>query len=154
VGKSDVQQIVDYTAMLAGHIDGVRGTFGAGQNFYEDPLRPGHMIVAAPSDPTAAFTHWTECPGAPAIKFLTQNGTVEISWQIPMRLWLPKGDLAETRRLSLPFYDKYIRMFVTDTSLGGLVNRSELTKFSQGGDDKWAWLDVYLTAVEVVNYFA
>jgi hypothetical protein len=152
VSHSSIDVIVDYTAGVAGRIAGVAATFGAGLGEIEDPLRPGYPVAAAPSEPSVPFSHWSDCPGAPPIKWVSQNATVELTWTIPMRLWLGRADLAEARRMALPFYDKYIAAFVGDRTLGGLVLSLEISRLAIGGSADWAWLDVGLTVVERVNY--
>lgn len=148
---SQIVKIVDYTAMVAAGIEGVKAVAASGQGETDDPLRPGQFIQAANSNPVAAFTHWSEVPGAPPVEWVSQTGTVELAWNIPMRLWLPPAD-GEARRLALPFYDGYLRAFILDHRLGDLVLRSEVARFSIGGDSNWSWLDVGLRAWERVNY--
>ena len=152
MSSSEIDKIIDYTAAVAARIAGVQSAWGAGLGEVEDPLRPGQPIAAAPSRPTDPYSHWSDCPSAPPVEWVSQNFTVELTWTIPMRLWLPKGDLAEARRAALPFYDRYLRAFTLDWQLGGLVLRSRLTKFAPMGDPDWTWLDMSLTAVERVNY--
>lgn len=153
-GASNVGLIVDYTAKVAAGIEGVKSVAASGQGVYDDPLRAGQKIAAALDDPTAAFSHWSELPGAPPVEWVSQSGTVELTWYVPMRLWLPKSSTEEVRRLALPFYDRYIRAFVLDRTLGDLVLRTQVSRFAIGGDKDWSWLDVGLTAVERVSYVA
>ena len=150
---SNIASIVDYTAALVGReVSGVKSVWGAGQGVYDDPLHPGHKIQPAGGNPREPFTHWSELPDAPVITWETQSGTVRIDWKLPMRLWLPKADLAETRRVALPFYDRYLRAFVLDPRLGGLALGMTDFTFDHGGDDDWAWLGFGLTIAELVNY--
>lgn len=150
---SDIAQIIDYTAQIAAGIEGIKSVAATGQGFYEDPLRPGQKIEAADAGPATPYAHWSEVPAAPPVTWESQDGTVEISWTIPMRLWLPKAD-KEARRTALPFYDRYLRAFVTDPELNGgtLALRSQIARFHIGGDKDWSWLDVGLLVVERVNY--
>jgi hypothetical protein len=154
MSHSEIERIVDYTAAVAGRIEGIKATFGAGIGATEDPLRPGQPIAAAPGKPTAALTHWSDCPDAPPVQWVSQEGTVELTWTIPMRLWFARADLADVRRMSLPFYDRYIEAFVLDRTLGGLALRTQVTRFNTGGDANWSWLDIGLMVVERVNYYA
>lgn len=155
--SSNIDQIVDYTAAVAATITGVKAVFGSGSGQVDDPLRPGHKVATAESNPTAAFTHWSDVPSAPNVQWVSQTGTVEIAWNVPMRLWLPKTDDV-ARRAALPFYDRYLRAFVRDRYLGdpttdsNLALRTELARFAIGGDANWSWLDVHLIVVERVNY--
>lgn len=144
-------EIVDRTAAIAGVIPGVRATFAVGTGLVDDPLRAGQKIATAESAPVATFTHWSEVPSAPAVKWLTQDKTVEVSWNVPMRLFLPKQP-ADARRAAIPFYDGYLRAFVVDNTIGGLANRTHIGQFNIGGDKDWSWLDVGLVVVEVINY--
>jgi len=149
---SNVALIVDYTAALAAGIAGVKSVAGAGQGDTDDPLRPGQKIVACGGNPSEPYQHWSELPDAPTVQWLTQNGTVELTWELPMRLWLPRTDLAVMRRNALPFYDGYLRAFIRDYLLGGLVIRSEITHIQRDGDDDWTWLEIMLSLTEIVNY--
>jgi len=155
--SSNIATIIDYTAAMAAGIPGMQAVAASGQGVVDDPLRPGQKIATAPAAPSTPFTHWSEVPGAPAVMWVSQSGTVELTWTIPMRLWLPKTD-EDARRTAMPFYDHYLRAFVSDPFLGAypdnLALRSELTGFSIGGDKDWSWLDVRLVVVERVNYGA
>lgn len=156
--SSNLARIVDYTAAVAGQIEGVKAVFGTGSGLVDDPLRSGQKVAAAPSNPAAAFTHWSDVPDAPAVEHVSQSGTVELSWHVPMRLWLPKTD-EDARRVVLPFYDRYLRAYLNDYYLGAspseyLALRTQLLRFKIGGDKDWSWLDVILVVVERVNYSA
>ena len=149
---SNIALIVDYTAAVAAGIEGVKSVAGAGQGETDDPLRPGYKIAACAGAPSEPYQHWSELPDAPSVQWLTQNATVELTWELPMRLWLPRGDFAMMRQMALPFYDGYLGAFIRDRLLSGLVIRSEITHIERGGDDSWSWLEVMLTLTEVVNY--
>lgn len=157
MGSSDINVIIDYTASIAASVPGVKAVAGSGSGNVDDPLRPGHKIVTAEANPVTPFLHWSEVPGAPPVEWVSQNGTVEISWHVPMRLWLPHSS-SEARRLALPFYDGYLRAFTRDPFLGDrtiqadLALRTAIVKFAIGGDANWSWLDVGLLVVERVNY--
>lgn len=155
MGSSDIYQIVDYTAAIAAGIEGVKMVFGTGTGNIDDPLRPGYKIATAPSDPAAAFCHWSDVPNAPNVEPIEQTGIVEVEWHVPMRLWLPKTDEV-ARRAAMPFYDRYLRAFTQDRFLGArpnnLATRTEISLFRIGGDKDWSWLDVGLLVVERVNY--
>lgn len=155
--ESRIAYIVDYTAAVAAGIEGVKAVSGAGTKLVEDPLRPGQYVASNGPNAVAQYTHWSEVPGAPDVDWVSQSGTVELTWMIPMRLWLPKSD-EEARRTVMPFYDRYLRAFVRDPFLGappdGLVLRSQIKMMKIGGDDNWSWLDVMYLCVERVNYSA
>lgn len=148
---SDVMEIVDRTAAIAAEIPGVRATCAVGTGLVDDPLRPGQKIATAESNPVATYTHWSEVPSAPVVKWLTQNKTIEVSWNIPMRLYLPRSP-EQARLAAIPFYDGYLRAFTVDNTIGGLANRSYIAQFLIGGDKDWSWLDVGLIVVEIINY--
>lgn len=150
--SSQIGLIVDYTAQVAAGITGVTAVFAAGLGVIGDPLRPGQTIQAAPDAPTGAFTHWSDLPKAPTIERLTQNGTVSYLWDLPMRLWLARSDLANLRRTALPFYDRYLHAFMADPTLGGLCVIATPKLFELGDDAVWGWLDVNLEVSEVVSY--
>ena len=150
---SNIEALVDYTAWRAGfYVAGIKSVAGAGQGLYPDPLRPGQMIVPAPSNPVAPFSHWSELPTAPAIEYITQDGVVELAWTLPMRLWVSKAPIEEVRRTLLPMYARYLAAFVPDPTLGGLALRWHSLTFGVQGNDDWAWLAVSLVAVEEVSY--
>lgn len=155
MGESNISRIIDYTAAMAARIPGIQAVAASGQGAVDDPLRPGQKIATAPAVPSAPYTHWSEVPGAPKITWVSQTQTVELVWTIPMRLWLPKTD-EEARRVVMPYYDHYLRVFVQDPFLGAPPNnlalRSELAGFEIGGDKDWSWLDVRYVVVERVNY--
>ncbi len=101
MGESNIATIVDYTAAMAARIPGIQAVAASGQGVVDDPLRPGQKIRTAPAVPASPYTHWSEVPGAPKIMWVSQNSTVELTWTIPMRLWLPKTD-EEARRTVMP----------------------------------------------------
>jgi hypothetical protein len=156
VSGSQIERIIDYTALVAASIEGVKTVAGSGAGYYDDPLRPGQKIAACHFQAVNAYTHWSDVPNAPPVEWVSQSGTVELSWTIPMRLWLPKDD-SEARRTALPFYDRYLGAFIQDNRLAGgdggnLVLRTLINRFSIGGNDDWSWLDIGLLAVERVSY--
>ena len=151
--SSNVATLVDYTAWRAGiYVPGLTSVAAAGQDVYPDPFRAGQTIAAAASNPVAPLSHWSELPTAPAVEWIDQDGTVQLAWTIPMRLWISKAPIEDVRRILLPFYDRYLAAFVPDPTLGGLALRSQIAGFSVASNDDWAWLEVRLTAVEMVRY--
>jgi hypothetical protein len=150
--SSDIAQIIDYTAVVAAGIAGVRQVYGAGQGLYADPLRAGQMIAAAPDRVQAPFTHTSELPDAPTVDFLTQTGTIEVVWQVPMRLYVNRSRLEDVRRALLPFYDRYLGAFARDRQLGGLCSLAWISSFRVEADDDWAWLAADLSVREYVSY--
>ena len=156
---SQVNQIVDYSASLAAGIPGIKAVFGSGSSGINDPLRPGQPIRSAIENPAQEFEHWSELPNAPIVVNVTQSGTVELTWTIPMRLWLQRADLAHMRKVALPFYNGYLAAFVNDQTLGGLALISNIGQFAIGedgppapGQTSWGWLDVHLQVTEMVNF--
>ncbi len=160
--SSNIVRIVDYSAHVAGRIQnvpmadgslgGVRSTYGAGQNVYADPLRPGQNIQPAPERPLEAFTHMSELPDAPTVTPVTQDGVVQFDWIVPMRLYVPRGDLANVRQTLLPFYGAYAAAFSSDWTLGGLCLLAFVKSFTRGADADWAWLDVELSVTEQARF--
>ena len=160
--SSNIAYIVDYSAAVAarvqnltlpnGEVGGVRSVYGAGQGLFGDPLRPGQTIQPAPEAPQEAFTHISDLPGAPNPTPLTQDGTVELLWAVPMRLYVPRSDLATVRQTLLPFYDGYEAAFWPDRTLGGLCLLAYIKSFTRGSDDDWAWLDMELSVLEEVSW--
>jgi hypothetical protein len=159
---SDIAQIVDYVATVGARVQGVKlpngqvvgvaAVYGAGQGFYPDPLRPGQMVQPLGETIKEAFEFHAEVPDAPTITPETQNGTIRVEWDVPMRLVLLRGDLATTRQIALPFYDAFLREFWTDRRLGNLCQLAYITTFQRGGDGTWAWLDMSLRVIEYVAY--
>ena len=160
--SSDINAIIDYTAVVAarvqgvtlynGEVVGVRSVYGAGQGFYADPFRTGQKVQPVPEVPTETFQHFSELPDAPTIAPDTQSGTVRVEWDIPMRLILARGDLATTRQIALPFYDAYLGAFWQDNRLADLCNLAYIRSFARGGDGTWAWLEMHLFVREYVDY--
>jgi hypothetical protein len=159
---SDIAKIVDYCCLVAARVQGVKlpngqvvgvaAVYGAGQGFYPDPLRPGQMVQPIGETIKETFEFHAEVPDAPSVMPETQNGTIRVEWDVPMRLVLLRGDLATTRQIALPFYDAFLREFWTDRRLGNLCQLAYITTFQRGGDGTWAWLDMSLRVIEYVAY--
>jgi hypothetical protein len=159
--SSAIAAVVDYTAALAagiagvalpnGSTVGVRSVYGAGQGVILDPLRPGAFVQPVPDAPTEPFVHWSRLPDAPTIEWVSMQ-SVELTWTVPMRLWLPRSDSATAAQTALPFYDAYLARFTPDYTLGGMVLRSSIKSMKPDTDESWFWLDVELEVVEVVVY--
>jgi hypothetical protein len=149
--SSNIAAIVDYSAQVAAGIEGITAVFGVGQGTYDDPLRPGNTIAPCPNAPTSPYTHWSDLPDATDVTQVSQDGFSEYAWDLPMRLWLPISDMGNLRRLAMPFYQRYADAFLRDSTLGGLALVTPTLKFAFGSDTKWAWLDVNLTVMELVN---
>lgn len=161
---SVIGQIVDFTAWKAGHdvqgialpngsTIGVRATFGTGQGIYPDPLRPNPSdptnLQPAPENPLEPYTHFSDLPDAPTLAWLTQDGAVQLDWDVPMRLWLPRGNLAVARQTAMPFYWPYIKAFCSPDGFGGLCQIVRPPTFAIGGDEDWNWLNVNLRVQEL-----
>lgn len=152
VTQSKIAQIVDYTAVVAARIPGVVSVAASGQGYYEDPKNPGEKIRAFGNNAIDGFSHASELPNVPAVEWVTQSGTVRLTWNIPMRLYVDSGDLATVRQTVLPFYDAYLAAFIGDRLLGGLVLYSQIKSFSIGNANNWSWLEIRLEAQEMVTY--
>jgi hypothetical protein len=160
--SSNIAAIVDYSAQLAASVQGiylpngttvgVRSVYGAGQGVYGDPLHPGQLIQPAPEEAIEAFMHVSDLPDAPIIAPYTQDGMVELTWLVPMRLYVPRGDLRTARQTLLPFYDAYLAAFVPDIRLGGLALIAYLASYRIESDSDWAWLAMDLHVEELVAY--
>ena len=164
--SSQIASIVDYTAYLAAGIQdvpvldgqtiGIRSVAGAGQGIWDDPLRAGQKIAPAGSNPIEELSHWSELPTAPGVTWVDQDGTVQLSWTIVMKLFFSRGDVARIRQLALPFYDRYLAVFakLANYTLGGLALRTQLTSFAVMAteESEWAWLETRLLVVELVQY--
>jgi len=149
--STKIATIVDYTAQVAAGISGVTAVFGCGQGSIGDPLNPGQTIQPAPDAPTGLWTHWSELPDSADIEYVAQDGTAEYRWQVPMVLWLPRVDLANMRRLGLPFYQAYASAFGADPTLGGLCLVAPRLHYRFDSNDRWAWLDMTLEVTEMVQ---
>ncbi|MGH2512364.1 MAG: hypothetical protein ACRDGQ_06730 [Candidatus Limnocylindrales bacterium] len=161
--SSNIAAIVDYSATVAarvqdvalanGEIGGVRSVYGGGMNLYADPLRPGEMIQPSPEKPLEPFTHMTDLPDAPTITPLTQEGSVQLEWNVPMRFYVPRGDLATARQTLLPFYDAYEAAFWPDRRLGGLCLLAYIRSMGPAqADSDWAWCPMVLYVLEEVDW--
>ena len=162
---SSIAAIVDTSAAYAaaiqnismpnGTLVSVRSVYGAGQNVVADPLRPGQKIQPCSEEPTEPFTHFSTLPEAPTVAPVTQDGLVEYTWTIPMRLALPRGDAATATATLLPFYDAYMAALSlngTDWTLGGLAQNAYIKSFARSSDASWLWLEMELLVVEQVMY--
>lgn len=160
--SSSILTTVDYSAALAGRVQGitwsngtkggVRSVFGAGTGTVGDPLRPGQTIQPIPENPSEPYTHWSDLPDAPTIIPLSQSGLVQLEWTVPMRLFVPRGDVRTARQTLMPFYDGYLAQFVRDPTLGGRCLIAYIRGFKPDGDDDWLWLDMELHVEEEVHY--
>lgn len=150
--SSDIAQIVDYSALVAARIPGVRAVFGCGAGFYDDPLRAGQALQPGPEKVVLPFTHTSDLPDAPQIEPTTQSGTFGLTWSVPMRLYVNRDRLSDVRRSLLPFYDGYLAAFARDRTLGGLAALAYLKTMSVEADDAWAWLAMDLSVQEYVAW--
>lgn len=154
---SNIARIVDYSAVLAAGIPGVKSIWATGQGFETDPFT-GKPLLAAQESPAEEYAHFSDLPGAPSIVWVTNTGTEELTWVVPMRLWFQTTDYAVLRQKAMPFYDGYLAAFARDRTLRGLCLRARIASFAIGMDPevvgraRWAWLDPKLEVVEQVNY--
>lgn len=149
-----ITQMIDYSASVAARVQGVllpdgtpvgvRAVHGSGNAGIANPLLPGHLIDAAPEKPREQFCHVSEIPDAPSVIPVTMDGLAMLEWSIPMRLYVPRGNLATVRQTLLPFYEPYWDTFWADHTLGGLCNLAYIRSFKPDGDDDWCWLDMDL----------
>lgn len=166
---SNIVRMVDYTAVVAarvqgvtlpnGEIVGVRSIYGSGNGGYVDPLRQGvdangnpFLVQPTPEKPLEQFCHISTIPDAPTVVPLTQDLAVTFEWSIPMRLYVPRNDLATVSQTLLPFYDAYMGTFYADHTLNGMANLAYIRSFKPDGDDDWCWLDMDLYVLENVDY--
>ena len=161
---TQIAAIVDYSAWRAGTSVqnvvnpmtnltlGVRSVYGAGQNAYPDPLRPGLMIAPAEEKPANPYCHVSELPDAPSQPESTQDVVDQYIWTVPMRFYVPKADKRVLRATLLPFYDAYLSAFRQDIRLGNLCLTSHLLLHPVEVDDDWAWLPMDLIVTEVVSW--
>ncbi len=150
--SSDIAQIVDYSAVVASRVPGVTAVFGLGGGFYDDPLRPGQGLQPVPEKVAMPGTHTSDVPDAPEIAPMTQTGTFELVWSVPMRLYVARSRLIDVRRALVPFYDAYLAAFARDRTLAGLCSLSHIKSMSVEADDAWAWLAMDLSVQEFVAW--
>jgi len=149
--SSRLAEIVDQTAAIAAGIAGVSAVWGVGSGLVSDPLRPGLMIEPAQASPVGEMVHVSDLPDTGRIDYAAMTGVVEVTWVIPMRLFLPRNDLANFRRRSAPMYAAYISAFAAHQSLGGLARNLGQLTFATLSNDDWAWIEMKLTVVERLN---
>lgn len=158
---SNIAAIIEYSAVVVGRdVEGVAAIYANGLGTYTDPLT-GQPVPAAPETPTQEYEHWSDLPAAPTgwVPF-SQDGDIQVTWDVPMRLYLLTTDYQELRKKAMPFYDRYLGAFVRDRDLGGLANLNVLgTSFVLGMDPpmdpsktRWAWLEIHLAVSEQVSY--
>lgn len=158
---SRIAEIVDASAAVAARVQGlplrdggtvgVTAVFGAGGSGIGDPLRPGSPIAPAPDEPMQAYSHFSDLPDAPTVDWLDQEADLELTWSVPMRLWLPRSSLPVARQTGIPFYAAYLSAFAADRTLGGLCDAARITAIAINGDDKWNWVEFTLEAIERVE---
>jgi hypothetical protein len=139
----------DYIASMGARVSGVTGVFGTGQGHVGDPFRPGETILAAPDASTGNYTFWADLPSGKG-EWLTQDLAEQWEWDIPCRLWLPRADLANMRRLTQPMYGRFADVFAADRQLAGQVQSCRISAFDIGSDDRWSWLDINLAVIETL----
>ena len=149
--SSQIAEIVDQTAAIAASLPGMKSVRGVGSGLVIDPLNPSQFILPAPGSPTGTFEHWSDLPDATSVTYDTQDPLLLYLWDIPMRLWLPRGDLAEMRRVVMPFIQGYPAAMLADPRIGQLCLGINRFRFSTGSDDKFAWLDLNLEVMEEVR---
>lgn len=145
-----IAEIVDQTASIAGGVEGVRLTFGAGSGLVDDPLHPGRFIEPAPPNPTEPFTHVSDLPSQGNLP-LGMVGTSILTWTIPMRFFVQTDDLAEVRGQLIQMYPRYIAAFAASVLLRQTARRWSALSYRLGHDDQWAWLEMALTVEERLN---
>lgn len=151
--SSNIDLMLDYTAQRAGLlVSGVQIVQGMGTDLYNDPFRPGEKIAAATEWPALPFTHQSVEPRAPTVNPITQDGTYQLIWTIPMRLWVAKAPIWLIRKQLMPFYLGYLAAFAPDTTLGGLCLISKIARLDIGSATDWAWLQIDLSAEEQVKF--
>ena len=141
--------IPDYLASMGGRVSGVTAVFGTGQGLIADPFGPSQAIAAAPDAPTGAWTYWADLPNGKG-DWLTQDGAEQWEWDFPTRLWLPRTDLGNMRRVVGSMYGAFRDVYVADRTLSGRVTWARISAFDIGSDDFWSWLDINVAVVEQV----
>jgi hypothetical protein len=145
-----IAEIVDQTAAIAGTIEGVRLTFGAGTGLVDDPLHPGRTIEPAPPNPTEPFTHVSDLPSSGSLP-LGMVGTSILTWHIPMRFFVQAEDLAEVRMQLVAMYPRYLAALADHVLLNETARRWSTLSYRLGHDPDWAWLEMDLTVEERLN---
>jgi hypothetical protein len=145
-----VDQIVDSSAAIAAGITGVTAVWGVGSGGIIIPagVAAGSLVLPAPSNVTAPGVHVSDMPPAPGI--LYRSATVcEITWEIPMRIYLSANDEANARRVAAPFYRRYIEAFAAHTQILGTVNSGLIASVRLFEEDAtWYGIQFTLRAIE------
>jgi hypothetical protein len=146
---SRIPDIVDASAYIAHLVTGVKAVWGVGCGV---TLPAGFKVHAFPGQPAEDYTHVSDMPDAPSVKWISATVT-EITWSIPMALFVSANDLGEARRRLAPFYGPYLTMFSQHTQLLGIVNSALLTAFRITEESgTWVALRMVLTAIERLNF--
>lgn len=144
---SKIDQIVDASAYVASLISGIKAVYGCGSGATFGT--PAAAINAFAGDPREPFVHFSELPGAPSVRHLSRTVT-EVTWSIPMYLFLAAGDPDSARVEAAPFYAKYLTTFSQHTQLEGTVNSALITGFALAKvlEGTWYAIQMTLTAIE------
>lgn len=156
---SHIDEIVDQAAATAAGVPGVVAIWGAGSGLVVDPILTAQQsattyVRAGLPSVVKEGTHVSELPNSAEIRY--RSATVaELTWEIPMRLYLSRADEITARRQASKFYAGYVTAFAANTMLGASVNSALITRiefFQDAGWDKqgvtWWGLDFTLTAIE------
>lgn len=149
---SRIADIVDASAAVARQITGIAWAFGVGAGTVLDPYT-GQPIAAPQGDPEP-FTHVSEMPRAPVIAWLSATVT-EVTWAVPMFLYVRMADYPTLLRTLVPFYGAYLGAFSQDMQLMGTANDARITAFAIGGgpdDGKPPYLAITLTVRERLDF--
>jgi hypothetical protein len=148
-----IADIVDASAAVARTITGIAWAFGVGNGTVLDPYT-GNQIQPPQGDPEP-FTHVSELPRSPAgITWLSATVT-EITWLVPMFLYVRMADYPTLLRTFAPFYGRYLGTFSQDMQLLGTANDARITGFTVGGgpdDGKPPFLGMTLTVRERLDF--
>ncbi len=145
---SKIDQIVDASAYVASLVTGVKTVWGVDSGW----VGPGsYRVLAFPGEPAEDYTHVSDMPGAPSVRWISATVT-ELTWAIPMALYIGTNDLAEARRRLAPFYGRYLTAFSQHTQLISIVNSALITAFQITQEvATWVALKMTLTAIERLN---
>lgn len=149
---SRIVDIVDASAAVARGITGIVGAFGLGGGTVLDPYTG--QPIRAPYGNVEPFTHVSEIPPAPAVAWISATVT-EVTWQVPMFLYVAVADYQTLLQVVSPFYARYLGAFSQNTQLLGTANDAVISRFAVGGgpeDKRPPYLAMTLTVKERLNF--
>ncbi|HLA65025.1 MAG TPA: hypothetical protein VK600_00420 [Candidatus Saccharimonadales bacterium] len=154
---SQIEKIVDASAYVASLIDGVKTVWGAGTSGITFPVNSvllDGVVKTFTGEPVEPYTHLSDMPSG---SFTAHSATwTDVTWRIPLTLFLDANDQQNARRVGFPFIPKYLAAFAAHsllfTQYSGVVNAALLQDVSWTVEQgTWFAMRMTLEAKERLN---